>query len=570
MASVAKDLGADDLLFFIGADVIDGTCGLEPAIERLNLAADALLHGISVCVTCSFRSCVAPEILERIRLMLGVHFLLRDNDSLANFRRQTQLDAEYFPDLALFSKGGATKVSEEIVARVACERRASRTVIAVNFAEHSFRSFYDDHSSPCRKEFIEAVLRSLLGEFPDAFYVLLSNDERTWHNHPSDDEYAQLAFNWLCGGIGSNNVVKVEGASYGDNIAILRSIDLLVTGRMHLALAAFRAETIPLVLMGKGKGYTSIDKMRGAFRKHLDTAEGIVSEVEKLGEVIVSVSSHRERLVGRLRNVNLSLSASRKEASRGIFQRIDEKSSEIPGGDSSLRSMAITAVRILGRQADQLAIERERSNGLQQELRGCADALATERVSSHALRQALEAEHAELDALRQALDTERRSTEALQQSFEEERAKRREQEHALHEELAASEALRQAIATERSTAELQEQALLAELATSEALREALQAERVRAAFQEQSAVDEREAGDALRQEVARAFTKVREREQELRSAEAILRELQERAVQLELSATWRMAKLIRSMATWLPQPIRKWARSQFKTRHQQP
>ncbi|MBN9056747.1 MAG: hypothetical protein J0H80_23960, partial [Rhizobiales bacterium] len=41
----AQYLEANDLVFFLGADVIDGTCGLEPSLERIELMASALARG---------------------------------------------------------------------------------------------------------------------------------------------------------------------------------------------------------------------------------------------------------------------------------------------------------------------------------------------------------------------------------------------------------------------------------------------------------------------------------------------------------------------------------------------
>lgn len=97
-----SSLRGGDLLLFVGADVVDGTFGIEPAMDRIDLMAEAVLHGLPVFVACSFRSYVDGRILERLRTLTAIHFLLRDDHSLENFMLQTQLSANFFPDLSFF------------------------------------------------------------------------------------------------------------------------------------------------------------------------------------------------------------------------------------------------------------------------------------------------------------------------------------------------------------------------------------------------------------------------------------------------------------------------------------
>jgi len=109
-----SELRGGDLLLFIGADVVDGSCGLEPALSRIDLMADAVLHGLPVFVSCSFRSNVDRAIIQRLRLLPDIRFLIRDLHSLENFQRQTGLAAEYFPDLSFFSGAIPSPLSDEV------------------------------------------------------------------------------------------------------------------------------------------------------------------------------------------------------------------------------------------------------------------------------------------------------------------------------------------------------------------------------------------------------------------------------------------------------------------------
>lgn len=298
--SFAGRLEPGDILFVIGADVIDGTCGLEASFARIDLMEDALVYLLPVYATFSFRSDVAPQVLKRLRHLQEAKFLVRDEHSLSNFLRQTGLPAIYFPDLSFFFRLPVDNhLAQRITAQV--ESANGQPIIGLNFAEHSFRSFYDEHTYNNRKRFVEDIIQEISKAYPCAYYVLLSNDERHCDGHPSDDAYADMAYLWVVEKFGSDRVLKVDPiANYADNVAILGLVDILVTGRMHLSFAAFRAGTLPLVMMGTTRGYTSVDKMRGAFATHLHTTDPVISEVTLLGPRITRFLAERKQLRGRL------------------------------------------------------------------------------------------------------------------------------------------------------------------------------------------------------------------------------------------------------------------------------
>lgn len=481
MGNVAQQLRAGDLLFFIGADVIDGTCGLDPAMERLDLAADALLHGIKVCATCSFRSRVASPILRRLRLMTGMQFLLRDDDSLANFCRQTGLEANYFPDLSFFAEEGEGSIISEAVSQINLARKSHGPIIGVNFAEHSFRSFFDVHSEENRLEYVSSILRELNDAYPNALYVLFSNDVRRWENHPSDDDYANVASDWLIKNLGGGRSFKIDSkGSYGDNIAILRSVDFLVTGRMHLSLAAFRVAVVPFVLMGEGRGYTSVDKMRGAFFKFMGTTESVVSSIAGLGARSLELLRSRDQIVGRLQHLNATMRVSNEVFAVSL---LNELQGNLPSEKENIVDLQATFISAMGLLASS------------------AEENAAERAGSERLR-------GELDKLR-----------------------------------ANAEVQRQELAAEKANAEAQRQELAAERANAEARRQELAATRASA--------------EALRLEFDALRTELGNRAAELDRAVDLLKQVQLHAEQMEKSASWRLTRPVRFIASQLPGPIRR-------------
>lgn len=345
-----------DLIFAIGADVVDGSCGLEPAFARLDLMAEALRLGLPTLVTCSFRSQVDPAVLQALCLLRGIRFLIRDVHSLENFQRQTGLAGEFFPDLSFFKGASASPLAETVRVEIAKARAAQRPVIGVNFAEHSFRSFNDALSLDQRRHFVETVMGILHQGHPEAFFVLFSNDSRSWENHPSDASYSLLASHWICSQIGEGRHAIVPDAwGYGINMALLGDVDLVITGRMHLSLAAFQAGTLPFVLMGEGKGYSSVDKMRGAFASNMGTTKAVITDLSTLGARITEVKAEIPVIAAKLVEAAARRAADCAQGRETIGQLL---TAGLQGNTPGVGARAmITAYQELRRQSAALATQ---------------------------------------------------------------------------------------------------------------------------------------------------------------------------------------------------------------------
>ena len=130
----------------------------------------------------------------------------------------------------------------------------------------------------------------------------MSNDSRSWDNFLSDVEYQGYAVDWLrenTPNVG-HDVIDPE-ISYPEVLSLLEGVDLAITGRMHLALAAFRAGVLPIVLMGTECAYTSVEKMRGAHLKYLGNDDFVVSRLEALPNKIGLYESLRGEVISSLR-----------------------------------------------------------------------------------------------------------------------------------------------------------------------------------------------------------------------------------------------------------------------------
>lgn len=279
----ADQLSPRDVLIVLGADVIDGTCGVEPSIRRLKLVSAALAFGARAYVFCSFRSKVNQEIIWHIKGAKEAHFFPRDPVSLKNFREQLDLGAEEFPDF--FSYCDRRESTEVIAYRKLFDQARGNgdLIVALNANEHAFRSFFDDHTDNNRRLYISELLKAILAVRPGMYLALVSNDSRSSENFPSDAAYQNFAAEWLVRNSPATHFGVVNSdISYPEILSLLEGVDLVVTGRMHLALASFRAGVLPIITMGTDCAYTSIEKMRGAHVGYLGGHDFVVSRYDDL------------------------------------------------------------------------------------------------------------------------------------------------------------------------------------------------------------------------------------------------------------------------------------------------
>jgi polysaccharide pyruvyl transferase WcaK-like protein len=309
----------NDVFIVVGADVIDGTCGLEPSLQRLKLIEAALAAGAAVHVFCSFRSSVSGEIIAYLRRIQDARFYLRDLHSLKHFKDQTRLEAEFFPDLFIYCPSKETDRCRSVRKLLAEARIAGKSAIGLNFSEHAFRSFSDIHDSVHREKYVGNVLATLCSMVKDPYFLLVANDTRSWENFPSDSDYQKIAYEWLRkNGYESGMSLLDPLITYPEILNLLDGLDMVVSGRMHLALAAFRSHVIPICLMGTGKGYSSADKMRGIFDKFIGRTELVPSTTSELALAVTLVL-----------NQKLVLKEALEESLRAIGKESGEKRQQL-------------------------------------------------------------------------------------------------------------------------------------------------------------------------------------------------------------------------------------------------
>ena len=274
-------------LVIIGADIMDGLYGSRDTMTRLEAAERVIDLGGRVDIfSCSFRMEVSEDIIRKI-INIGerLHFHFRDDQSLNNFKKQTSLEADYFPDLAFLCEKTLSGKSEEVNQQIRVKKAGKKIIFGINFCEHACRGFYNEPSLKQRKEYIASVIDqidSVLGN--QVFYVLIPHDTKYWDGHYSDEEYAKWAMEYIIQKHSSDSVLCVNNyMTETELLSILPELDMIVSGRMHLDIAAIRSGVIPIAYMGNCQttSYRNIEKFKGMFMErigHSDLVSGSEEE----------------------------------------------------------------------------------------------------------------------------------------------------------------------------------------------------------------------------------------------------------------------------------------------------
>ncbi len=298
-------------LIILGADLIDGTCGLEESLARLDLAIKFANSDKPVYIYCSFRSDVNQRIIDKINnLPKGIKIYLRDELSIENFKKQVDYEYSYFPDFAYFCEPENTERSMEIKSDLEIAKLFSPCLIGLNFSETSFRSFNNDLSIEKRKEYVEKTIEIIIKEIKNPYLVLISHDTRNWKEHYSDTDFQKIAANYLKEIGYSRYKIISENLSFSEILSFVSVLDTVITGRMHFSVSALKNNLIPIVYTGNTheNNYLMIDKVKGMLINRIGDDSYAVSTPEELKNILKIFNDKKvpvEKLMKKIHEVNI-------------------------------------------------------------------------------------------------------------------------------------------------------------------------------------------------------------------------------------------------------------------------
>lgn len=283
----------------LGADVIDGVYGAGGELNRLGiLARKAALGEKTVVIGCSISATPAPAVIDRLRAMPELVVNLRDEISLARYARAVGRPGRLVADVAfLLSPEITTDPARGAEQWIRTQRAAGRKVLAVNASGHTLEKM-DRQGVPAHV----AALGCWLGRGDDRAVLLVPHDFRP---SPVGDVEA---VNAIAEGLADTFAERVHllRAPFNawDLKALMGQVDAVLTGRMHLAIAAFGMGTPALcvVYQGKYEGLLRHFRLDGLLMEPGDVpeTETVAARIEAL---VAAAPDLRARIEGRLPEV---------------------------------------------------------------------------------------------------------------------------------------------------------------------------------------------------------------------------------------------------------------------------
>jgi len=244
-ANCVRELGLQHL-FFVGADVVDGSYGAPMALKRIELAKRNLdMGGRSIFLSFSYSGQGPAAVEGAFSNLSGAEFFARDSVSCERFARQTgQSGAVVTHDLAFLCPKAKSDEIGDILSAILEARRKKQTIIGMNFSTFAIDRLRKGLAETDREVLIAQVCDVVAHSIPNCFLVLISSDIRSWETHPSDQALAQLAAGYLDERHpGVPKVICSDAIQYPALITLAEELDFIIGGRMHLAIAALRGGT---------------------------------------------------------------------------------------------------------------------------------------------------------------------------------------------------------------------------------------------------------------------------------------------------------------------------------------
>jgi len=260
-----------DAVFLVGADVLDGAYGLNASLCYYKLMDIAQKLGKTVHVQgFSFNNTADPILLSAVKtISKHVPLKVRDIDS---FNRLKKIGCKHLVQVAdMGFSFDETPYKKSLFAYelydhlLEAKQYNGKTLIGI----HVYMKKSEDY-----KTFIQKLIYSLK-QFPNVFAVLLPHDKRCFGDEKySDDEMNSMLERELTKeGIECINANKLRNEI--DVKYILGLIDLVITCRMHLAIASL-SKNVPVISFGyqdKFKGLYKFYKFKHNLLFYKDTFE---------------------------------------------------------------------------------------------------------------------------------------------------------------------------------------------------------------------------------------------------------------------------------------------------------
>lgn len=288
-------------LFVMGADILDGNYGIAQVARIAAYCNHSAKLGIpATLLGFSFNNRPRWASLHALsRLHRGVTVNVRDAVSLDRFTRLVGIPAQLCADCAFLMPPAAEAADAETEAWIAQQRAAGRIPIGVNLNAHAFapmltRIGMDDLVSGIADRLVHTAQRHALA------VLLIPHDFK-----PESGDLVMLeALSRHLHAVGWTHVRKLETPRADHVKRIVGQLDLVLTGRMHLAIAALGSGTPVLSITYQDK-FEGLYQHFGLSIEHALKAEECLGDVfcTKLDAALAQRHANRTRIADRLPHV---------------------------------------------------------------------------------------------------------------------------------------------------------------------------------------------------------------------------------------------------------------------------
>lgn len=286
--------------FCLGADVMDGFYSEKRSLLRAKLVGLAAEVGTeSSILGFSFNSEPKNTCIDALqKLPQNVRLCARDPISYERIVNHVKRPVELVADLAfLLPPDNHSKVSSEVLKFVSENQSQKRIVIGINANCKLLDNLKIKTPENLTKIYVDTLVD--LSRNKETSFVLIPHDFREKDGAISDITFARMIMNSLPPEIKSFCIEVPTPCSAADIKAICREIDIVLTGRMHLAIASLGQATpvACITYQGKFKGlfqHFELDDLTISPEKAIisdNLSKFMMPLIQKRGEIGKHISS---------------------------------------------------------------------------------------------------------------------------------------------------------------------------------------------------------------------------------------------------------------------------------------
>lgn len=279
----------------LGADMMDGYYGNGATLHILRLASIASRLGVKTSILgFSFNSKPTQESIDSLKkLPSDVRLCLRDPVSFGRIKNLNIQNIHLVADLAFLLRPDRSSSNiRSVLEWIESRKKSGHLIIGVNANYRHVTTLQLSGSAELAKSYSDAIVE-IKKNFKIISFVLCPHDFRELDGEMSDDSLAQLIYDLLPDELKSSCLKLQQPLMAGEMKAICKELDVVISGRMHLAIACLGQGTPPVCITYQGK-------FEGLF-EHFELTGMTIAPQEaihpyKLSKFVSSIIEKREAL----------------------------------------------------------------------------------------------------------------------------------------------------------------------------------------------------------------------------------------------------------------------------------